>query len=121
VRVWIGPVLTFYFTCTAYCFFRAQNVVDAKTGIVTPGYEIAATALRSFVLFQKNGDQSFHPGCLGIFGVLAVMHYLAYKGVFATWWRRIPAWLYTTLLALGVTVALQFVPQRFKAFIYFQF
>ena len=120
-RGWIGPVLTFYFTCTAYCFFRAQNVVDAKTGIVTPGYEIAATALRSFVLFQKNGDQSFHPGCLVIFGVLAVIHYLAHKGVFSTWWRRIPTWLYTTLLALGVAVALHFIPQRYKAFIYFQF
>jgi alginate O-acetyltransferase complex protein AlgI len=121
VRTVIGPPLTFYFTCTAYCFFRAQNVVNPETGHVTPGYEIAGTALRSFVLFQKNGDQSFGSVCLWIFAGLAVIHFLAYRKVFSTWWRVIPAWLYTVLLALGLNIALYFLPQHHKAFIYFQF
>ena len=121
VRPWIGPPLTFYFTCTAYCFFRAQDVVNKATGEIVPGYQIAWTAVKSFVFFQKNGEKSFGPVCLWIFAALALIHWLNYRKVFAVWWRQIPAWLYTTLLALGVAAALFFVPQHYKAFIYFQF
>jgi alginate O-acetyltransferase complex protein AlgI len=121
IRTIIGPPLTFYFTCTAYCFFRAQNVVNPETGQVTPGYEIAGTALKSFVLFQKNGEQSFGSVCLWIFAGLAIIHWLAYLKLFSTWWRVIPAWLYTVLLAIGLNIALYFLPQHHKAFIYFQF
>jgi hypothetical protein len=52
---------------------------------------------------------------------LAIIHWLAYKKAFSTWWRVIPAWLYTVLLAIGMNIALFFLPQHHKAFIYFQF
>lgn len=121
VRTITGPPMTFYFTCTAYCFFRAQNVVNPETGHVTPGYEIAGTALKSFVLFQRNGDQSFGMVCWWVFAGLALLHWLNYRKVFSTWWRVVPAWLYTVLLGIGVVIALYFLPQHHKAFIYFQF
>jgi hypothetical protein len=53
--------------------------------------------------------------------VLAVLHWLASRGVFASWWRRIPEWLYAALLGIGVSLALAFKPAEYKAFIYFQF
>jgi len=121
-RVYVGPVLCFYWVCITWVFFRAQPVIDNKTKEVThTGFEIAGTVLKSFVLFQKNGDRDFDSACLWFFVALGVLHWLASRQVFATWWRRIPDWLYAALLGLGLAVAFYFVPQHYKAFIYFQF
>jgi len=43
------------------------------------------------------------------------------RKVFSMWWRRIPEWAFPLLLGIGLGMAFFFVPQQFKAFIYFQF
>jgi alginate O-acetyltransferase complex protein AlgI len=118
----LGPILCFYFVCITWVMFRAQSVIDPDTGAVkVSGFEIARTVLKSFVLFQKNGSRELANSCLwSIFG-LTVLHWLASRKIFTSWWRRIPEWAYAGLLGVGLGVALFFVPQHFKAFIYFQF
>ena len=121
-RVFVGPVLCFYWVCITWIFFRAQPVIDAKTKVVKmTGFEVAGQILKSFVLFQKNGEKNFDSACLWAFAGLLILHGLASRGAFATWWRRIPDWLYAALLGIGLALALYFVPQHYKAFIYFQF
>lgn len=53
--------------------------------------------------------------------ILGIMHFLNYKKVFSTWWRRIPDWSFAMLLGVAVAVAIFMKPVVFKAFIYFQF
>jgi len=121
-RVFLGPVLCFYWVCITWIFFRAQPIVDAKTHAVKlSGFEVAGKVLKSFVLFQKNGGKEFDSACWLFLAGLAVLHWLASRRAFATWWRRIPDWLYAALLGCGLALALYFVPQHYKAFIYFQF
>jgi alginate O-acetyltransferase complex protein AlgI len=118
----VGPILCFYFVCITWVMFRAQTVIDQETGAVKAnGFEIARTMLKSFVLFHRNGSRELANSCLWFILGLGVLHWLASRKVFATWWRRLPEWVYALLLGVGLGVALLFVPQHFKAFIYFQF
>jgi alginate O-acetyltransferase complex protein AlgI len=122
VRPFAGTVLCFYWVCITWVFFRAQNVINPKTGeLKMSGFEVARKTLKSFVLFDENGSRSFSSHCLWIFAALVVVHWLASRQLLATWWRRIPALLYAALLGIGLAAAFAFVPQQFKAFIYFQF
>jgi hypothetical protein len=41
--------------------------------------------------------------------------------VFAYWWRRLPSWGFAMLLGIATSVAILFVPAKYKPFIYFQF
>ena len=52
---------------------------------------------------------------------LAAVHYANSRRWLATWWQRIPDWLFSALLGAGFALALFFVPTKYKAFIYFQF
>jgi alginate O-acetyltransferase complex protein AlgI len=117
----LGPLLCFYWVCVAWIFFRAREVKDASGVVLTSGFQVAGTVLRAFTLFHSNGDKSFPNACLWFFVVLAVLHWLASRQLFATWWRRIPDWLYAALLGIGLSIALAFKPLQYKAFIYFQF
>jgi alginate O-acetyltransferase complex protein AlgI len=122
VGVGLGTVLTFYWVCISYVFFRANPIRDEKTGeLIASVFDVTGTIAKSFVLFQKNGNRSFDNSCFWLFGGFAIIHWLGYKGYLATWWRRIPDWLYAILLGIGLAIALFFLPQRYKAFIYFQF
>ncbi|HET6407649.1 MAG TPA: MBOAT family O-acyltransferase [Chthoniobacteraceae bacterium] len=122
LRPFVGTVFCFYWICITWIFFRAQDVVHPKTGqIKSSGFEVARTTLKSFVLFDQNGSKSFSNSCLWFFAGLVAVHWLASRQYLARWWRRIPDWLYAALLGVGLAVAFAFVPQQFKAFIYFQF
>ncbi len=119
---WLGPALCFYWICITWIFFRAQPVFDEKAhALKATGFEIARTILRSFVGLHPTGKRTFTLNCLWLFLALAVIHWLASRQVFATWWRRIPAWLFAAMLGSGTALALFFTPAKFKAFIYFQF
>jgi alginate O-acetyltransferase complex protein AlgI len=118
----IAVPLTFYWICITWIFFRAQPLVDKKTGQVTAsGFEVASDILNSFVLLHRNGRRTFAIECLWVFLALALVHWLASRGVFATWWRRIPDWLFALLLGLGTALLLCFIPAKYTPFIYFQF
>jgi alginate O-acetyltransferase complex protein AlgI len=121
-RVFLGPVLCFYWVCITWVFFRSHDIFSEKTGeLKASGFDVAFKVLKSFVLFQGDGDRNFDKTCLWVFAGLAVVHWMNSRTLFATWWRRIPDWLYAALLGIGLAVALCFMPQQFKAFIYFQF
>jgi alginate O-acetyltransferase complex protein AlgI len=120
--VWIGPVLCFYWICVTWIFFRSQPVFDPKThALKATGFKVARTVLDSFVLFDRHGSRSFTYDCLGLFVVLAVMHWLASRGIFARFFRGLPPWAFAALLGAGTALALLFVPTKYKPFIYFQF
>ena len=122
IMSWIGPVLCFYWICITWIFFRSQPVYDEKThALRKSGFEIARTVLDSFVLLDDHGNRSFKLACLWLFLALAAVHWLAYQGVFATWWRRMPDWAFAALLGVGVALAICFKPAVHKPFIYFQF
>ena len=117
----LGPALCFYWICITWIFFRSHDVLDKAGAIRATGFQVAGTVLESFTLFRSHGEKSFPNSCLWFFVALAVIHWLASRQCFATWWRRIPDWLYAALLGLGMSVALAFKPLQYKAFIYFQF
>jgi alginate O-acetyltransferase complex protein AlgI len=119
---WLGPVLCFYWICITWIFFRAQPVFDESTHeLKATGFAIARTILGSFVFLHRAGKRSFTLDCLWILLALAVIHWLVSRRVFATWWRKIPAWAFAACLGSGTALALFFVPAKYKAFIYFQF
>jgi alginate O-acetyltransferase complex protein AlgI len=119
---WIGPLLCFYWICITWIFFRSQPIIDAKTKQVTAtGFEVAQTVFSSFVFFESKGKRSFTIDCLWFFLALVLLHWLCSRGVFSTWWRRVPDYVFATLLGVGTALALFFVPAKYKAFIYFQF
>src|SRR5262249_17829508 len=91
IMTWIAVPLTFYWVCITWIFFRATPVVDAATKEVKmSGFAVAKQALKSFTLFDSPGKRTFPLACLWLFVGLALVHWLCYQKVFATWWRRIP-------------------------------
>ena len=64
---------------------------------------------------------TFNGECVGILAVLVLVHWLNFRGVIGTYWRRLPNWACAVLLGAGTAVALLFVPVKYKPFIYFQF
>jgi alginate O-acetyltransferase complex protein AlgI len=117
-----GPVLTFVWICITWIFFRAQPIFDENTrAMEMSGFQAARTVLESFLFLESEGHRSFTIACLWFFLGLALIHWLAWRGVFATWWRRLPAWAFAALLGSGVSLAIFFVPAKYKPFIYFQF
>jgi len=122
VRRVLGPVLCFYFVCITWVMFRAQNVVDPESGAIkVAAFQAAQTILKSFVLFHKNGSRDLDKTCIWVFVGLAILHWMVSRKVFSMWWRRIPEWAFPLLLGIGLGMTFFFVPQQFKAFIYFQF
>lgn len=52
---------------------------------------------------------------------LLLFHWLNYRQVLSTWWRRMPEWSFAMLLGVGFALAVFMKPVVFKPFIYFQF
>jgi alginate O-acetyltransferase complex protein AlgI len=122
VMSWLAVPITFYVFLITLVFVRAQNVYHEGTGkLILSGTRAAADTLKAICLFNASGKSSFTIHCLWLFVVIAVIHYANYRGWFATWWQRIPYWLFAALLGIGFAAALVFVPAQFKPFIYFQF
>jgi alginate O-acetyltransferase complex protein AlgI len=117
-----GPFLTFFWICITWIFFRAQPIFDEQTHVVEmSGFSAARTVLDGFLFFENHGSRTFTMACLWFFLGLALIHWLAARGVFSTWWRRLPAWAFAAVLGCGVSLAILFVPAKYKPFIYFQF
>ena len=102
-------MLTFYFVCFCWIFFRAVDLTKALV------------IVRSFVLLQNNGAGTLDPRLWWLLGGLALIHWLNYKRVFATWWRRLPAPAFAAAYGAGWAVVLLFTPAQYVPFIYFQF
>ena len=104
-----GMAATFYFVCLCWVWFRA------------PDFRTAVTVSRALLFFQGGGRERLAPWLWGLFAGLAVVHWLNWKRVFATWWRRGADWVFATGYGAAFAVALLFAPQHYSAFIYFRF
>ncbi|HEY2712145.1 MAG TPA: MBOAT family O-acyltransferase [Chthoniobacterales bacterium] len=105
----LGWLVTLYWVCLAWTFFRAAN-------LTTAGY-----VLRSFVFLQDNGPNEFSLWVPGLLGTLLLIHWLNAQGCFDRWWRRGPDALFAAGYGCAATSVLLFVPTHYTPFIYFQF
>src|SRR4051812_24484880 len=76
VAGWFAWLLTIYWVCVAWIFFRAVDLPHA------------APALRSFLFLPASGTQDLGAWMLWIVAALAFIHWLNLRGTFSTWWRR---------------------------------
>ena len=105
----ISPLLTFYWVCIAWIFFRA---VDLEKSI---------TIFKSFVFFNSPGSEELGIHLLGIFMILAIAHFTTYKGLWREWWQKFPDWIFAAWYGFAFSVILLFIAPNYSAFIYFQF
>ena len=101
--------LTFYFVCVCWIYFRSGDL--HKASIV----------VRRFVQLKGSGPQTLDPKLWWLLGGLAFVHWLNYRRVFATWWRRLPDPIFAAAYGAGWAVVLPFIPAQYVPFIYFQF
>ncbi len=105
----LAPLLTFYWVCLAWIFFRA------------PDLPRAATMAGSFVAFISPGELSIGwKYGLWIFP-MALAHWIAMKGKITEQVNRIPDPIFSAGLGVAVVIALMFVRVEYRPFIYFQF
>ncbi|MGI8891576.1 MAG: MBOAT family O-acyltransferase [Chthoniobacterales bacterium] len=105
----LAVCLTFYFVCLCWIFFRAVDLPKAMV------------IFRSFVFLQSNGPASLNPQLWWLLAGLALIHWLNYKRVLATWWRRLPEPVFAAAYGAGWAIILLFSPAQYVPFIYFQF
>jgi len=105
----VAVALTFYFVCVCWIFFRSVDLHKAWL------------IVQRFVLFQEGGTKALDPRLWWLFGGLALLHWLNFRRVFATWWRPLPAPVFAGAYGGGWAVVLLFTPAQYVPFIYFQF
>ncbi|PZR72397.1 MAG: hypothetical protein DLM73_13420 [Chthoniobacterales bacterium] len=106
---WLAWLLTIYWVCVAWIFFRAVDLPHAFP------------AWRSFVLLQSPGTQDLGTWMLWIVAALGLVHWMNSRGVFSKWWRRVPAPVFAAGYGCAFAVVLLFIPPHYAPFIYFQF
>jgi hypothetical protein len=52
---------------------------------------------------------------------LGLVHWLNFRGVFGTWWRRPPDTAFAAGYGCAFAIVLLFIPPHYAPFIYFQF
>ena len=105
----IGPLLTFYWVCIAWVFFRASDL---------------ATALhvnQAFILFESSGTQTITAQLLGLIIILAIVHWLAYRRVFNDWWQNLSGHTFAVSYGVAAALLMTLLPTGYTPFIYFQF
>ena len=107
--LFFNPILTFYWVCIAWIFFRA---VDLSTSI---------TIFKSFVFFQSSGLQELNSNLLWLLVALFIAHWLFYKNVVTNWWHRISSEMFAIIYGFSVAAILTLVPTGYNPLIYFQF
>jgi alginate O-acetyltransferase complex protein AlgI len=106
---WFGWLVTVYWVCFAWIFFRAVDLPHA------------APALRSFLFLPGTGTQDLGAWMLWSVVALGFVHWLNFRGVFSQWWRRPPTSVFAAGYGCALAVVLLFIPPHYAPFIYFQF
>jgi alginate O-acetyltransferase complex protein AlgI len=106
--VW-GVLVTFYWVCVSWVFFRAESFAQALT------------VLKSFVLLQSSGSEQLSMALLAVFGALALIHWLASSSAWQTLLMRLPNQLFAVGYGAIAALLLTLMPTTQSAFIYFQF
>ena len=105
----VGTIVTFYFVCICWIFFRS------------PDLPRALSTAKAFVLWRSAGTATLSNKYLWILGVLAVLHILFYGDRVFRWLLALPWWLFTPLLGAVAALAAALTPPGTRPFIYFQF
>lgn len=108
----ISPLLTFWFVCVCWIFFRAQDFAGAWIG------------LRAFVCFDATSSAPL-PAEVSfswwLFPVLLAIHLCVRWTTSSARLRELPDWLFASLLGGSFALALAFTRADYLPFIYFQF
>jgi alginate O-acetyltransferase complex protein AlgI len=105
----IAPLLTFYWVCLAWIFFRSPDLTRAMTMV------------GAFVAFLSPGETSIG-WKYGLWIIpMALAHWIAMKGKITEQVNRIPDPVFSAGLGVAVVIALMFVRVEYRPFIYFQF
>ncbi|MFO1076146.1 MAG: MBOAT family O-acyltransferase [Planctomycetota bacterium] len=113
-------LLTLYTVLSAWIFFRAQSLADAWL-MAKAFVGLGAPGTRTVPLWTPVAAWPLLPRLCLLLGGLAAVHWLVSRGTHLWLRPRIPAWLVTLLFGVLSAIALSFVPQQARPFIYFQF
>ena len=105
----VGLVLTFWWVCLAWIFFRSTDL------------ETALTVCRSWIFLESAGSRTFGWAPILTFLGLAAVHAVGRTGAVGRALDRLPEWAYALGLGVLVPVALAFMNSAVRPFIYFQF
>jgi len=106
---WLAWPLTFSWICFTWIFFRAVDLNHA------------AAIAKSFVLWRSPGTHDLGLRMIWIVLLLGIVHWLNARGVFSSWWRKVPPEIFAAGYGCAFAVVLVFVPPHYAPFIYFQF
>ena len=109
LRFTLGGLLTFWWVCLAWIFFRSATFPEAME------------VCRSFVLFQSPGERSFGTGPVFVFAGLVVLHLLGSTHMAGRVMEKVPGWLFAAIYGALWPLALAFMNGAVQPFIYFQF
>lgn len=105
----LSAVVTFYWVCIAWVFFRADS------------FGSAMEVLSAFVGLRSPGTQQLSLQLLGVIFVLGCMHWLTAKEFWTKAVDRMPAQLYAVGYGFVAALLLTLMPVGYTPFIYFQF
>ena len=104
-----GALLTFYWVCITWVFFRAGS------------FATAMTVVKSFVLLRSPGTEQLSLSILGVIAVLTVLHWLTARQIWTKAIAQLPTQLFAVGYGFAAALILTLVPVGYTAFIYFQF
>ena len=116
----MGTVLTFWWVCLAWVFFRTAGEYPAP---FTQDLAEAWTVFKAFVFLASPGTREVS-GSLGWFvalAILAVVHVLVRVRPRVAVWERMPDWAFAISYGFMFSMVVAFLPTQYKPFIYFQF
>ncbi len=117
----LSTVLTFSFVCVCWVFFRAADLSAPMSG---DDFRRAIHILGSALFLVPDvaaGSSELSPRLLLLFAGLAAIHWLNYRRVFSTWWRKCSGLAFALSYGCLAELILLFVPVKYAPFIYFQF
>ncbi|MEH1822388.1 MAG: MBOAT family O-acyltransferase [Nostoc sp.] len=109
LRNMLGIPLTFYCFCALSPFFGSKDLNSA------------IQIEKSFLFFTSLGSQNLNLQIAWIFIPLIMLHWAAYKGWFADWWRKIPSWSFAVFFGVLVSAIFRLTAINPQPFVYFQF
>ncbi|MBI2424588.1 MAG: MBOAT family protein [Candidatus Hydrogenedentes bacterium] len=111
IVVILSTLITFYWVCIAWIFFRAATLQDA------------ATLLQSFALLTSEGTKQIPEASslAVILAALAVCHWIEFRMQITGYVSRLPVWAFALFVGFMAALSLPFVPTDYRPFVYFQF
>lgn len=104
-----GVILTFYWVCLAWIFFRTGSMGDAWI------------MLKAYVFFISPGERALDIRLFLWFVPMVIAHWIAMRVDLTERIKVVPDWLFSAGLGVAVAIALLFVRIEYTPFIYFQF